>query len=108
MKKALNINSKSLRLIINNNLLNNNKIVDSVSNTNSEKICKWDYKKVSFDNFLNVRKLAEKSIMGTILRNVLVNVSNPDIIIFEPIMLPNEYKEHFFPDDNLKVFIGNC
>ena len=38
MKKAFSINSKSLRLIINNNLLNNNKIVDSVSNTNSEKI----------------------------------------------------------------------
>ena len=54
MKKAFSINSKSLRLVINNNLLNNNKILDNFSNTLSEKICKWDYQNVSIDNFLNV------------------------------------------------------
>lgn len=104
MKKAINI--RSLRLVINNNLLNNNLPVQD--NFKNIKICKWDYNNVSIDNFLNVLKLAEKSIMGTKLRNVMVNVSYPDILIFEPNNLPKEYKEHYFPDNNLKIFIGNC
>ena len=68
---------------------------------------KWNFSNINTEYFKKVESLVEKSIMGSFLSSVLVNVSCPDVLIFDPMIIPEGSKQHFFKDKGLMVYIAN-
>lgn len=75
--------------------------------TNNINDFKWDFSEVNKDNFKKIERLVEKSIMGNYLKSVLVNVSSPDVLIFDPMDIPEKNKQYFFKEKELMVYIAD-
>ena len=79
----------------------------SVANDLNANDLKWNFSNINTEYFKKVESLVEKSIMGSFLSSVLVNVSCPDVLIFDPMIIPEGSKQHFFKDKGLMVYIAN-
>ena len=75
--------------------------------TNNINDFKWDFSEVNTEYFQKIERLVEKSIMGNYLKSVLVNVSSPDVLIFDPIDIPEKNKQYFFKEKELMVYIAD-
>ena len=89
------------------NLEKSKQVISEKNSCLLKELKKWEFKDINNDYFKKVKMMVENSVMANYLNSVLVNVSDPYILIFNPITIPDVHKNFYFPEKNLTVYIAD-